>query len=505
MWADFPPATAEGWKAAAERELKGRPLEKLSWTTPDGIRLEPIYFADTRSGARPTDQPALSLAIRQDFTLSQASRPPRMGTLAPELDWMGLQLQDREEWVWPEVPCSKILLSGSSVNLNRALRSGIQPGVVELDLWREFLAPAFLSTIPEPTRVWLSTASLQASGATPVQELGYGLASWVWQLRQLSERPAARLDWVLGVSSNLFTEVAKLRAARRLFSRVYESFGWPLEGHIQAVQSPLTWSILDPHTNLLRSTISAIAASCGGAASLRVEPFDAEGSELARRVASNQIRVLQLEGYLGAVQDPLAGSYFLEQYTDQLAQKAWALMQECEAEGGLALHRDAALEAVEHSRLELARRLATDRDCLVGVNRYAVADEKVAASASEAWRLASDFEELRGGAHLSAVLLVAGQPPRARVDFAARFLALGGITSREVGSLDEALASPTPLLVLCAPDEQYAALAAQARESIGAAPTRLGIAGSPQLGGADFYLHLGANRIDTLKQIRAKP
>jgi methylmalonyl-CoA mutase len=188
------------------------------------------------------------------------------------------------------------------------------------------------------------------------------------------------------------------------------------------------------------------------------------------------------------VQDPFAGSRFLEDYTDQLARAAWTLMQ--------AGHDRAAAETeIALSKNQRIERLALGKDCLVGVNRYAAPQSTPTPSAD--WRLSTPFEALRRPG-LAAVLLLEDAPPRARVDFVRQTLAVAGIECREVHTADEAVDGPEPILVLCSPDDHHAEAIPRLRA---ATPKQFGVAGQPKVAGADFYLHLECNRLELLGEL----
>ncbi len=222
-------------------------------------------------------------------------------------------------------------------------------------------------------------------GAGADLELGLTVAAAVEHLRRLQERGlevdevAPRLELGLGVGTHFFMELAKLRAARLLWSRVVEAAGGRpgsarLRLHCRTSPVPLT--VLDAHTNLLRGTVAALAAVLGGCDSLHVQPFDAAlgpPGELARRLARNTQLILREESHLDRVVDAGGGSWYLERLTAELAGRAWERLQAVERAGGLAAALAAGLpqrlvgEAAARRRDDLARR----REVLVGVTRYA--------------------------------------------------------------------------------------------------------------------------------------
>lgn len=222
------------------------------------------------------------------------------------------------------------------------------------------------------------------SGASAVQELAFALATAVEHLRQLEARgidveTAARRTLVgLSVGSHFFMEVAKLRAARMLWSQVVQACGGSeTAARLMLHARSSTWNktAYDPYTNILRATTEAFAAVLGGCDSLHVAPFDeALGlpSELGRRIARNTQTILREEVHLDALVDPAGGAWAVEALTAQVAEKAWSLFQQVEAEGGMlaALGKGIPQRLVAEVAAERGKAIAARRESILGVNVY---------------------------------------------------------------------------------------------------------------------------------------
>lgn len=250
--------------------------------------------------------------------------------------------------------------------------------MAHLTLWAAANAPR-LATIA------VHTYPYHNAGANAVQELAFGLATGVAYLRALAERgvniatTAPRMRFDLAVGGNFFMEVAKLRAARWLWSQVAAAFGGDETAqklHLHVRTSRRNKTTIDPYVNMLRVTTEALAAAVGGVESLHVAPFDEPvraPDDFSRRIARNVQVILQEEAHLTEVIDPAGGSYAVEALTDQLATNAWALFQEVERQGGMA----AALQSgfIQAQIAEVAQKraanLAKRRDVLVGTNQFA--------------------------------------------------------------------------------------------------------------------------------------
>jgi methylmalonyl-CoA mutase len=226
-------------------------------------------------------------------------------------------------------------------------------------------------------------------GATATQQVAFSLNTAAALLAELPDEDisaaqvAAALHVHLVVTPSYFPELAKLRALRRLWATLLHGFGLPaaLNQHLRIHAATASWTqtTLDPHTNLLRHTTEAMSAVLGGADSLSVAPFDnlfAEANEFSARLARNLSVLLREESGLGRVQDPAAGSYYLETLTDQLAQEAWMHFQRLEAAGGLPKVRGQMQEEIKAVATETFRRIANGQQVVVGTNRFQNRDER---------------------------------------------------------------------------------------------------------------------------------
>lgn len=228
------------------------------------------------------------------------------------------------------------------------------------------------------------------SGGHAVQELAFAMATAVDYLREMQahqlhiDTVAPRLHFSFAVGANFFMEIAKLRAARLLWSRIVAAFGGSTASqqiHLHARTALWNATRTDPYVNMLRSTTEAFAAALGGCESLTVAPFDTVfglPDEFSRRTARNTQLVLQHECNLPQVIDPAGGSWYLECLTDELARAAWGLFQEVEKQGGMlaALQAGFPQAQVAATAVERAKSLASRKDVLVGTNMYANAKEQ---------------------------------------------------------------------------------------------------------------------------------
>lgn len=222
------------------------------------------------------------------------------------------------------------------------------------------------------------------SGATIVQELGYAMASASEYLALLTEadlslnNAAGTLNINFAVGSNYFLEIAKFRAARLLWKNLIEAFGGSEDQHkayIHGETSRWNKTLYDPYTNMLRTSTEGMSAAIAGCDALTILPFDEHfrrPDTFSQRIAQNQQLILSEEAYFNKVEDPAAGSYYIEKLTIQIAEKAWNIFQEIENEGGLfkAIENGTVQSAIQKSQRHRDQAIAKRRRTFVGTNQY---------------------------------------------------------------------------------------------------------------------------------------
>ena len=349
---------------------------------------------------------------------------------------------------------------------------------------------------------------LHNSGATAVQEVAFALAEAVNRLA--ANKPVA--DFVFGVGSNYFFEIAKLRAARVLWAQVAAAFKKTLAMRLYARTAIANKSIYDPYTNLLRVTTEALSAVLGGCDGLIIEPF-----EFSPRLADNVQLLLKHEAHLEDVDDPAAGSYYIEWLTDSLARDAWKLFQQVEAEGGFSQAQSFIETSVAASRKAAEAAVASRRRTLVGVNNYPDLTETSVnpdAAAHFEWRLAEGLERIRlrteryaiATGHRPVVLLLTRGDLKmriARANFCSNFFGCAGFSIHESAELE-----PADLVVLCSSDPEYLALA---QEVVPQVRVPVIVAGNPKEqiqalteAGVQGFVHIFSNIVEMLTEIQTK-
>src|SRR6266571_4039019 len=239
--------------------------------------------------------------------------------------------------------------------------------------------------MPKFNSISISGYHMEEAGATSVQELAFTLADGLEYVRVALSRGlkidefAPRLSFFFGIGMNFFMEVAKLRAARLLWARLMQQFSpqdpasLALRMHCQT--SGVSLTAQDPHNNIVRTTIEALAAVLGGTQSLHTNSFDeALGlpTPASARVARNTQLILAEESGVPHVVDPLGGSYYVESLTHSIAAAAMALIDEVEALGGMTHAVESGMPKLRIEEAAARHQARTDRgeEIIVGVNKY---------------------------------------------------------------------------------------------------------------------------------------
>jgi methylmalonyl-CoA mutase len=239
--------------------------------------------------------------------------------------------------------------------------------------------------MPKFNSISISGYHMQEAGATQSLELAFTLADGKEYVKTAQAKGldvddfADRLSFFFAIGMNFYLEVAKLRAARLLWWRIMKGFGakksksMMLRTHCQTSGWSLTEQ--DPYNNVVRTTIEAMAAVFGGTQSLHTNSFDeaiALPSDFSSRIARNTQLIIQEETHICRVVDPWAGSFMMERLTQDLADRAWAIMQEVESMGGMtkAVESGWAKLRIEECAAEKQAKIDSGKDVIVGVNKY---------------------------------------------------------------------------------------------------------------------------------------
>jgi len=462
--ADFPRKTPADWAALAAKELGGKGADALTWQTPEGIAVKPLYtaadleaieargelpgFAPFTRGVRATMYANRPWTIRQYAGFSTAEDSNRFYRENLAAGQAGLSVafdlathrgydSDHPRVVGDvgkagvaidSVEDMKILFGGiplDRMSVSMTMNGAVLPvlagfivaaeeqgvsadklsGTIQNDILKEFMvrntyiyppAPSMRIVadiieytarhMPKFNSISISGYHMQEAGATCVQELAFTLADGLEYARAALSKGlkiddfAPRLSFFFCIGMNFFMEIAKLRAARLLWATLVQEKFKPenpaslaLRTHCQTSGVSLTEQ--DPHNNIIRTTIEALAAVLGGTQSLHTNSFDeamALPTPFSARIARNTQLVIAEETGVPHVVDPLGGSYYVESLTQSVVAAARALIDEVEAMGGMTKAVESGLPKLKIEAAAARRQARIDRgeEIIVGVNKY---------------------------------------------------------------------------------------------------------------------------------------
>lgn len=527
-WKDFPSATYDSWYGETVKLLKGADFnKKLIKTTYDGIKISPLYYRDGEDNCagRPIRFYRERFKKVQEFNANSSDEGINdiNAALGNGVDEISLSSIDLVKDTLNRFDLKKHRLSFQSgvmneKNLNhlkvtleqkglsaRALKGNLgfdpldeafqknespETGMKEL----KTIFPLIIDQFSEMTPLNISGHSFYNHGASDTLEMATSLSKGIFYIKNLLETGISlenifkRMSFSFALSPELFLSISKLRAFRLNMQQVYESFGGkgvaPIWLHAKSAERSLTQ--FDPWVNILRGTIVAFSGAVGGADSITVSPFDERikvPDSLSQRVARNTGLILDEESHLGFVDDPLAGSYAIENLTYEMAKKSWELMQKIEAEGGIINYVSSGkmkedINAINEQRnLNVAKR----RNPITGVSEFPFLNEDLStqmeslksdlnfpplhnAEQYEALRRKSNSFLKTHGVRPTVVMATLGPIAKhvARSTFTQNFFAAGGLNTIQVeGNLTvEELSkffkdNKTATACLSAPDDLY--------------------------------------------------
>lgn len=544
----FPDPDMSAWQDLAQKALKGASLDRLTAKSYDGIAVKPLYTAadvarDLPHPLSSDRDPFLPWDIRQtvldgdprianqialfdlergvssiefhiDLTGARgvaASSPADFAALTKGiLTSLATIALDA-----PSAPLAAAQGLASSIapadhataklafNLDPAGQLMVAGGALTFQQAASF-AKATITTFPNATSLRADARPVHEGGGSDGQELAVLIASGIAHLKagEAADLSAAQVNqallFTLSTGPDVVMEIAKLKAARRLWARVLEACGVSAPMTVQAVTSARMYSVGDPWTNILRATCAAFGAGAGGAEIVTVLPFTnayALADDQARRIARNTQLILQEETHLGRVTDPAAGAWAMEALAEDLATLAWDLVQQIERAGGL----EAALSVglvqgwVSETRAKREADIARRKTALIGVSVFPNLNETLPTpptslgtasggkGAIQPMRLSAPFEALRAKPLTTIFLATLGPiaTHAARAAFAKNAFEAGGIKAlggEDVHAGDQAIvaaftASGAKIACLCGDDDRYqnhAAPLAQALKHAGA-------------------------------------
>ncbi len=543
----FPVASVDDWKQKAEETLKGKSVDSISKGTYEDIKLKPLYtkedldnqsvsqfpgYEDYRRGVNSLGYVTNEWKVAQTFPVANADELKDMIESSFQKGQTAISFEVSEKVLAEMSSILADIYSSYSFSVNaksyhaellttvRELASvsggsqevsgyiGIDPVALMVEGTQNQELTATYNQLAETVRqaneelpnlktILVDTTPYHNGGANAVQELAIALSTGVQHLQELTERTLNletildKLVFKFSTGANFFMEVAKLRAARLLWSKLTESYGAVSNLRkmvISAETSKFTKTKYDPYVNMLRSGNEAFAAILGGIQYLHVSPFnEPEGkvTGFSDRIARNTQLVLREEAHLKKVVDPAGGSWYIESLTNELAEKAWELFLEIDAKEGIVatLQSNWLQEQIAAVKAKRQKDIFTRKQSMIGTNIYAsLQDTPLQADQTDSVetsveaiqpipqdRLSLPYELLRSKAEklsqapaIGLISLGALKYHKARADFITGFAAPGGVKtekSEEINSFEDtqAFVENTKLshYCICGTNDQY--------------------------------------------------
>lgn len=611
LFPEFPPVTVEQWEEKIRQDLKGADYaKKLIRKTLDNITIKPYYTVEDLKELKylvqqPGEFPYVrsdktsgnDWEIRQDFKVTDIDTAIEKAHLATSrgVTSVGFDISGKGDLYYHDLRKLIAGLDLSKLSLNFKMGDGALTimeylikaldelkvnradlkGSLEFDPLGHLIATGGFyhsekedmndaqqllalarNELPGMRVLAVNSYLFGDAGASAVMELAYGLSMFSDYLcRFTNEESAAsamakNMQWNLGIGNDYFMEIAKIRAARFLFSAMISGFDKQKEVPVYIHSITTNWNktLYDPNVNMLRVTTEAMSAVLGGCNSLLVRPFDSsynEPGDFSERMARNVQIILKEESYFNKVVDPSAGSYYIESLTNALIDNAWALFLSLDEKGGFVASFTSGHigEEVKKTAGKRAEMVASRREILLGTNQYPNVNESVNGCIAEEiafagfddaqkriaepipmGRAAAGFEKLRLstekhiGPRPKVFLLTYGNLAMriARAQFSGNFFACAGydvidnpgFKSAEEG-VEAALHAKADIIVICSSDDEYAEFAPAVATLTGQKAIVV-VAGAPanmdelKQKGITEFIHIRSNVLEMLKEFHKK-
>ncbi|MBN2616155.1 MAG: methylmalonyl-CoA mutase small subunit [Bacteroidales bacterium] len=576
LFSDFAPVSKAQWKEKIIVDLKGADFDKkLVWHTDAGFDVQPMY---TREDLKDLTR-QIPLKNAEDASASNAWRINELffvrdiekahqrvlHVLENGADSLAFVFSTQPDFsqiniLLEEVDAEKIELNfrlPDPVDLIRQLnqladkrgwnKANMKGSVycdpvseVKNDFSEVKTLLESVKSFPKFHCLTLDVSGFYNRGGSTVTELGFALAYGAETLQKLGEAGfepeeiAARLRFNFAVGSQYFFEMAKFRAFRYLWAQVLGAYGVKEASvYIHATNALLNKTLYDPYVNMLRTTTETMSAVLGGVDAFTVMPFDAvfeEPTKRAIRVARNQQNLLKEESFFHKVADPAAGSYYIENLTDQLISESWKLFLEVDEKGGYLVAKEQGIvdERLNKEAQNKIQKVKQRKQSVLGVNIYPNPTEKLELTLPENYfsnlfRASADVEKLR---YQTDVYAQTNKRPvvwlftygdltmrRARAQFASGFFGCAGyeivdhpgFESLEKG-IQQAQQEKPDVVVLCGSDEDYKTMALPAFEAL-KKNTLVVLAGYPadqleelKAAGMEHFIHVRSNLMEELEK-----
>ncbi len=588
LFSEFSAPSKADWIEKAKADLKGADFNKrLVWKNLNDVEVQPFYTLEERKSTLPDSGWNESEAVNYRRILRHEKQKNQLAKKALEEGMTGVlfevsstdSIEELMQDLNPEEFAFSFALDGANIPFceslvgyyesmssdPKAIKGYVETPSIGRYLTEGTLKESTLDALAKTTKIFadyphvktlvVSGCEYLDSGANQVQEIAFTLNSLVHVAEEMKKRGLEEqiifdnFHLILGIGSEYFLEIAKLRAFNTLAHLVAEKYGVKEPNYTLMARSSIwTKSVMDPHTNMLRATTETMSALLGNSQALEIDPYDSElgdSKDFSRRIAGNIATILREESYFGKVRNPVDGSYYIEKVTEQLAENALELFKEVENKGGFfksveSIYIQNKIALVRTTRIKL---LSRRRKALVGVNKYPnlmeeLNSEKMCKEVTESnpkllkpRRAGLELEIVRS--KTEAFVAERGYRPevefasfgnlamrKARAGFAYDFLGVGGYTMQEEKAHESAksaaeasASSSSDIVVICSSDQDYLESASEFISTFRAlnsskvlilAGCAEGIIDKLKQSGLDTCIHMRSDILETLDFIHNK-
>lgn len=411
LFKEFNPISSKQWKQKIQFELKGADYnETLIWNSPEDIKVKPFYDKDdvTKTFSVPTKASEFKICqnifvfdIEKSIERALESLNRGAESLRFTIENEAINVQHLLEKLPLENTPVYFHLSFFSIDFvkkieaiakqkNATIYCNIDP-IGQLAKEGNWFTTAEKSNFDSlnllskeaksVSLISINSALYQNAGATIVQQIAYSLAHANEYLNRIEviNKP---IVFEISVGTNYFFEIAKLRALRLLFKLIAKEYNPNLDCHFLVSPTKRNKTLYDYNVNMLRTTTECMSAILGGADSIANLPYDAlyhKDNEFGDRIARNQLLILKNESYFDKVNNPADGSYYIENLTNQLAEKALVLFKNIEENGGFLkqLNEGIIKRKIQESADYEQELFDTGKEILLGTNKYTNKEDRM--------------------------------------------------------------------------------------------------------------------------------
>nr|WP_315163226.1 methylmalonyl-CoA mutase subunit beta [uncultured Flavobacterium sp.] len=411
LFKEFNPISSKQWKQKIQFELKGADYnETLIWNSPEDIKVKPFYDKDDVSKTFSVPTKASEFKICQNIFVFDIEKSIERALESLNRGAESLRFTIENEAINVQHLLEKLPLENTPVYFhlsffsidfvkkieaiakqkNAIIYCNIDP-IGQLAKEGNWFTTAEKSNFDSlnllskeaksVSLISINSALYQNAGATIVQQIAYSLAhaNEYFNRIEVINRP---IVFEISVGTNYFFEIAKLRALRLLFKLIAKEYNPNLDCHFLVSPTKRNKTLYDYNVNMLRTTTECMSAILGGADSIANLPYDAlyhKDNEFGDRIARNQLLILKNESYFDKVNNPADGSYYIENLTNQLAEKALALFKNIEENGGFLkqLNEGIIKRKIQESADYEQELFDTGKEILLGTNKYTNKEDRM--------------------------------------------------------------------------------------------------------------------------------